>query len=176
MRQLLDEADRVRHQYAGPGLRLKGAHGGVERREKLVLHQHLATGKGPHQGRLARVGVADQRDPKLVAAARTMGIRRDVILRKVVLPAALPSITVGFRLAFAAAWAAIIAAVVGLAGSLELRVNAEGCETAEQLEQLKALGCDEVQGWFHGRPEPSALIVQSLLEQRERAPRETAAA
>lgn len=49
-------------------------------------------------------------DPKLVAAARTMGIRGDVILRKVVLPAALPSIMVGFRLAFAAAWAAIIAA------------------------------------------------------------------
>lgn len=49
-------------------------------------------------------------DPRLVAAARTMGIPRDVILRKVVLPAALPSITVGFRLAFAAAWAAIVAA------------------------------------------------------------------
>ena len=64
--------------------------------------------------------------------------------------------------------AAIIAAVVSLAGNLGLRVNAEGCETAEQLAQLKALGCDEVQGWFHGRPEPSALIVQSLLEQRER--------
>lgn len=65
--------------------------------------------------------------------------------------------------------AAIIAAVVSLADNLGLRVNAEGCETAEQLAQLKALGCDEVQGWFHGRPEPSALIVQSLLEQRERA-------
>ncbi len=49
-------------------------------------------------------------DPKLVAAARTMGIGRAAILRLVVLPAALPSITVGFRLAFAAAWAAIVAA------------------------------------------------------------------
>lgn len=49
-------------------------------------------------------------DPKLVAAARTMGIGRAAILRRVVLPAALPSITVGFRLAFAAAWAAIVAA------------------------------------------------------------------
>ena len=59
--------------------------------------------------------------------------------------------------------------MVSLAGNLGLRVNAEGCETAEQLAQLKSLGCDEVQGWFHGRPEPSALIVQSLLEQRDRA-------
>ncbi len=49
-------------------------------------------------------------DPKLVAAARTMGIGRAVILRKVVAPAALPHIMVGLRLAFAAGWAAIVAA------------------------------------------------------------------
>ncbi len=49
-------------------------------------------------------------DPKLVAAARTMGVGRAVILRKVVTPAALPSIMVGFRLAFASAWTAIVAA------------------------------------------------------------------
>ena len=62
--------------------------------------------------------------------------------------------------------AAIVAAVVSLAGNLGIRVNAEGCETAEQLEQLRALGCHEVQGWFHGRPEPSDAIARSLLEQR----------
>ncbi len=65
--------------------------------------------------------------------------------------------------------AAIIAAVVSLAGNLGLRVNAEGCETVEQLAQLKALGCHEVQGWFHGRPDPSDRIVQSLLEQQARS-------
>lgn len=65
--------------------------------------------------------------------------------------------------------AAIIEAVVSLAGTLGLRVNAEGCETAEQLELLRKLGCDEVQGWFHGRPEPAPAIVASLLAQRDRA-------
>ncbi len=66
--------------------------------------------------------------------------------------------------------AAIIAAVVGLAGSLGLRVNAEGCETAEQLDLLRTLGCHEVQGWFHGRPEPAPAIVASLLAQRGEGP------
>ena len=49
-------------------------------------------------------------DPKLVAAARTMGIERRAMLTHVVAPAALPTVMVGFRLAFASAWAAIIAA------------------------------------------------------------------
>ena len=67
VRQLLDEADRVRDQDARPGLRLQRAHGGVERREELVRDQHLAAGERAHQRRLAGVGVADQRHPQLVA-------------------------------------------------------------------------------------------------------------
>ena len=49
-------------------------------------------------------------DRKLVAAARTMGVGQDRIIRLVVLPGALPTIMVGVRIAFAGAWAAIIAA------------------------------------------------------------------
>ena len=49
-------------------------------------------------------------DPKLVNAARTMGVGRGARLRKVIVPAAFPTVMVGFRLAFAGAWAAIIAA------------------------------------------------------------------
>lgn len=51
-----------------------------------------------------------QVDPKLVAAARTMGIHPQALLRHVIVPAALPTVMVGFRLAFAGAWAAIVAA------------------------------------------------------------------
>ena len=51
-----------------------------------------------------------QVDRKLVAAARTMGINRGAMLRHVIVPAALPTVMVGFRLAFAGAWAAIVAA------------------------------------------------------------------
>jgi ABC-type nitrate/sulfonate/bicarbonate transport system permease component len=49
-------------------------------------------------------------DRKLVNAARTMGVGRGALLRKVIVPAAFPTVMVGFRLAFAGAWAAIIAA------------------------------------------------------------------
>ena len=49
-------------------------------------------------------------DPKLIAAARTMGVPHWRIVHRVVVPAALPTIMVGVRLAFAGAWAAIIAA------------------------------------------------------------------
>ena len=68
VRQLLDEPDRVRDQHARLGLRLQRAHRGVERREELVRDQHLAAGERAHQRRLAGVGVADQRDPELIAA------------------------------------------------------------------------------------------------------------
>jgi len=49
-------------------------------------------------------------DPKLLNAARTMGVKRGPMLLHVLVPSALPTIMVGFRLAFAGAWAAIIAA------------------------------------------------------------------
>lgn len=37
-----------------------------------------------------------------------------------------------------------------------MKVIAEGVETADQYEALRALGCDEVQGYFVGRPMPAA--------------------
>lgn len=51
-----------------------------------------------------------QTDPRLLAAARTMGIGRWPLLTHVLVPSALPTIMVGIRLAFAASWAAIVAA------------------------------------------------------------------
>jgi diguanylate cyclase (GGDEF)-like protein/PAS domain S-box-containing protein len=48
--------------------------------------------------------------------------------------------------------AAIAAAVVALARTLGLKVVAEGVEMEEQVLVLEALGCDQVQGYFFGRP------------------------
>ena len=47
---------------------------------------------------------------------------------------------------------AIIHAIVGLGRALALTVTAEGIETAEQLALLKAVACDEGQGYFLSRP------------------------
>ena len=49
-------------------------------------------------------------DPRLVNAARTMGVHGWPLMHQVIVPGALPTIMVGFRLAFAGAWAAVIAA------------------------------------------------------------------
>jgi diguanylate cyclase (GGDEF)-like protein len=48
--------------------------------------------------------------------------------------------------------AAIVTAIVRMARSLGLRTVAEGVETVEQLEQLRALGCELAQGYYFGRP------------------------
>ena len=46
----------------------------------------------------------------------------------------------------------IVAAVIGMARSLKLRVVAEGVETLEELEFLRAHQCDEAQGYYFSRP------------------------
>lgn len=49
-------------------------------------------------------------DQRLIAAARTMGLPAGTIMRRVVVPAALPSVLVSLRLAAAASWTAVVAA------------------------------------------------------------------
>ncbi len=48
--------------------------------------------------------------------------------------------------------ASLVDAILRLAGSLGLTAVAEGIETAEQAERLRALGCDLAQGFFFGHP------------------------
>lgn len=46
----------------------------------------------------------------------------------------------------------LIEAIIGMSHSLRLSVVAEGVETQEQLDYLKGLGCDEIQGYLLARP------------------------
>ncbi|MBO9717279.1 MAG: EAL domain-containing protein [Pseudoxanthomonas sp.] len=58
---------------------------------------------------------------------------------------------------------AIVRAVIGMAKAMELEVVAEGVETEEQAECLRALGCDQGQGWLYGRPLPAADFARRWL-------------
>lgn len=48
--------------------------------------------------------------------------------------------------------AAIVTAIIAMAHSLKLRVTAEGVETPGQLQALRALNCDQYQGYLLSRP------------------------
>jgi diguanylate cyclase (GGDEF)-like protein len=57
---------------------------------------------------------------------------------------------------------AIIQAVVTLARSLRITVTAEGVETTEQLSQLRALGCEQGQGYHFARPVSADRLPELL--------------
>jgi EAL domain-containing protein (putative c-di-GMP-specific phosphodiesterase class I) len=57
---------------------------------------------------------------------------------------------------------AIISAIVTLGRGFNLRVVAEGVETIEQLEMLRALNCEEMQGYWFSRPLPTNEATQFL--------------
>ncbi|HVI28024.1 putative bifunctional diguanylate cyclase/phosphodiesterase [Hansschlegelia sp.] len=56
--------------------------------------------------------------------------------------------------------AAIVRAIISLGHSLDLEVIAEGVETAAQVAHLRAEGCDEVQGFYFGRPMRAPDLVE----------------
>ncbi|MGH8183931.1 MAG: EAL domain-containing protein [Rhodanobacteraceae bacterium] len=58
--------------------------------------------------------------------------------------------------------AAITSTIITMAHSLQLKVVAEGVETAEQLAFLRAQGCDEIQGYWVSRPLTAAACLEFL--------------
>jgi diguanylate cyclase len=62
--------------------------------------------------------------------------------------------------------AVIVRSTVDLGRNLGLRVVAEGVEDLTTLEQLDALGCDAIQGYYISRPVPADDLIH-WLEQRQ---------
>ncbi len=56
---------------------------------------------------------------------------------------------------------AIVTSIIAMAHAVDLTVIAEGVETAEQLELLRRLGCDQAQGFHLGRPIPAVELFGS---------------
>ncbi len=62
----------------------------------------------------------------------------------------------------------ILEQVVAMAGKLDLGLLAEGVETREQVEFLKEIGCDMVQGFYYAKPMPAEEFYELLKQDRDR--------
>lgn len=56
----------------------------------------------------------------------------------------------------------IVRAIIELAKSLAMTTTAEGVETEELVDMLRACGCTEAQGYFYGRPTPASEALAYL--------------
>lgn len=57
----------------------------------------------------------------------------------------------------------VIAGIIKIAKDLHITTVAEGIETREQVEMLKTLGCDIIQGYYYARPMPAdKLDIQNF--------------
>lgn len=64
---------------------------------------------------------------------------------------------------------AIARAVIVLGNSMQLSVIAEGVETEQQQDFLRAEGCDEGQGYFYSRPVSAADFFSAWHKQSSHA-------
>ena len=62
--------------------------------------------------------------------------------------------------------AAIVQAIAGIAAALGLGVTAEGVETEEQLNAVRALGCQHAQGFYFTPPLPAEDLAEMLAAGR----------
>ncbi|KQV36557.1 bifunctional diguanylate cyclase/phosphodiesterase [Rhizobium sp. Root1204] len=60
--------------------------------------------------------------------------------------------------------AGILSATLSLAHALDIPVTAEGVETQEQANTLTACGCDQLQGYFVGKPMGAKQIEDAFLK------------
>lgn len=58
----------------------------------------------------------------------------------------------------------IVKAIITMADALDIITIAEGIETEKQLELLKELGCNEVQGYFYSKPIPAEAFEEKFLK------------
>jgi diguanylate cyclase (GGDEF)-like protein/PAS domain S-box-containing protein len=63
----------------------------------------------------------------------------------------------------------IVQAVVNIAADRRMTTTAEGVETEQQRELLRALGCSEMQGYLFSAPKPAADIRPLLSAHRQRS-------
>src|SRR5207253_1373189 len=103
VRQFANETDGIGNENLGTGREVDSARGSVECSEQTVFHEDIGPGKTSQDGRLADVGVTDERRAKFVGTAFTL--RRTALcygleLFAKIADAQTDQTTVGFELRF----------------------------------------------------------------------------
>ncbi|MDB5529595.1 MAG: diguanylate cyclase [Devosia sp.] len=125
------------------------------------------------------VGGSDNRIPKSVDALRKRGLLVALddfgtgfasLTHLLSFPVDVIKIDKSFidRLTTSAPSSVIVGAVLDIARKLNMRVVAEGVETAEQVDKLRELGCSLGQGYLFGRPCSAAetmILLQNFAQQ-----------
>ena len=114
-------------------------------------------------GTVAGVRTVDRR---LIDAARTMGVPHRTIIRRVVIPAALPSLLVALRLGIALSWTAVVAAeLIGAPSGLGYAVEwyRELLATPQVMSFIAMIGvigylCDAGVRWLNAKLTPWAVV------------------
>ena len=58
----------------------------------------------------------------------------------------------------------ILHMIITMGNHMKLSIIAEGVETADQVELLKEMECDNIQGFYYSRPLPKAEFVKKSEE------------
>jgi EAL domain-containing protein (putative c-di-GMP-specific phosphodiesterase class I) len=58
----------------------------------------------------------------------------------------------------------LVASIVSMGRILGMKVVAEGVEEADQVERLKQIGCDFIQGFYYSRPLPAQEFQDFVSE------------
>lgn len=57
---------------------------------------------------------------------------------------------------------AIVDAIIQMAHRLQMKVVAEGVETGQQVDLLKSMGCDYIQGYYYSKPLPMEELIDFI--------------
>ena len=57
---------------------------------------------------------------------------------------------------------AIVDAIIQMAHRLQMKVVAEGVENGQQMELLRKMGCDYIQGYYYSKPLPMDELIEFI--------------
>jgi len=55
-----------------------------------------------------------------------------------------------------------VQAIISMSHAVGMKVVAEGVETKAQVEYLKAVGCDYIQGYYYSKPLPLTTLITRI--------------